>query len=304
MSLSKLTKNQTGFVFLFVYLLTMIVGFALYLVGISLSIPAVALLFVVDVVMTLIIFGVGSIIKNASLYDPYWSVIPLFFILIYIPIYGTFTDFKNILLIIAITVWSIRLTYNWWKNWKGFEEQDWRYDMLKEKNKKIYPLTNLMGIHMIPTIVVYLQMICVFEIVVYGTLNFGYYVGFLMSLAAPVIQWFADKQMYDFRLNNKGKKKVINTGLWRFSRHPNYFGELLFWVGIYAMYLFGSQTFNFFILLPLSMIALFVFVSVPMMEKKLINRPGYKEYKEHVSMIIPFFSSLPKEEDARSKSNS
>ncbi|MBN2876923.1 MAG: DUF1295 domain-containing protein, partial [Bacilli bacterium] len=165
MNLNKLNKRQSGLVFLFIYLFTMFVGLMVYFLGIFLWIPPWFLFLVIDIVMTVIIFLIGNLINNASLYDPYWSVIPLFFLLLFIPVYGGLIGHWHLLLLlIAVAVWSVRLTYNWWKNWEGFQKQDWRYDSLKEKSQKWYPIINLVGIHLVPTIVVYFQMLVIFRI--------------------------------------------------------------------------------------------------------------------------------------------
>jgi steroid 5-alpha reductase family enzyme len=95
--------------------------------------------------------------------------------------------------------------------------------------------------------------------------------------------------MYIFKTNNKENKKIIDVGIWRYSRHPNYFGELLFWIGVYVIYLAFSRTIDYHIIFPVIMILLFVFISIPMMENKLKNREGYQEYKKKVSCLIPFF---------------
>lgn len=283
-----LSKKQSGIIFLLVYAFAMIVGLLIVLLGRN-SIEPVLLMFIADVAMTIIIYLIGIKLKNASLYDPYWSVIPVFIIAVWMIAYHHALNITTILLILVIVIWASRLTYNWWKNWVGFKNQDWRYDLLREKNKKLYPMTNLFGIHLIPTFVVFLQMINVYAIVQEDSINAIFIVGAFFSLVAPIIQFIADKQMYDFRNDKQKTVKVINTGLWRFTRHPNYFGELLFWVGIYVMYFSFKMSLDLYILFPISMILLFVFISVPMMEKKLIVRPGYKDYIKHVSMIIPFF---------------
>jgi steroid 5-alpha reductase family enzyme len=95
--------------------------------------------------------------------------------------------------------------------------------------------------------------------------------------------------MRRFRKAHVGEKKCIDEGLWRLSRHPNYFGEVTVWWGLYIM-LFGlTYQFDLYILAPLSMTLLFVFISIPMMEKKILKtRPEYKLYQEQVSMLVPF----------------
>lgn len=294
MKLNQLSKGQSGLVILMVYLLAMSLGMIVYFLSLAFFFSPVWGMLAADVVMTLIVYLIGLAFKNASLYDPYWSVMPPFMALLWALTLSRLGATHIVILMLVMMVWAIRLTYNWWKNWHGFAEQDWRYDMLRDKNVKLYPMTNLVGIHMVPTLVVFFQMIVVYRILLFASFNIGFLVGALIALAAPIIQYFSDRQMYEFRQKNSQTKKVINTGLWRFSRHPNYFGELLFWVAIYVMYLLGSKTLDWAFLAPLSMIALFVFISVPMMEKKLAGRPGYDEYKASVSMIIPFF---PKKSD-------
>ena len=198
-------------------------------------------------------------------------------------------DLTTVLLIVGIMLWAIRLTYNWWKNWTGFKEQDWRYDLIKEKTTKYYLLSNFGAIHLIPTLVVYIQLINAYEVIIKGgSINIWIILGFILMLFATTIQFLADKQMYEFRQNRDSKSQIIDRGIWLYSRHPNYLGELSIWVGVYLMYLGISKTLDMNILYPLAMIALFLFISIPMMEKKLDNRPGFNDYKKQVSMLIPY----------------
>lgn len=294
MDFTKMTKKQSGLLILVVYALTMLLGLGIIAFGNRQAWSPIMTMLVADIIMTIVIYLLGLVIKNASLYDPYWSVIPLFIIIVWYIKYLNSLSLNHVLLLLAVLLWAVRLTYNWWKNWEGFEYQDWRYDMLRDKNTRLYPLTNLFGIHMLPTLIVFIQMVNVYNQLAEQGINLVFLVGFVFSMAAPVIQFIADKQMYQFRTQRKDNEQIINVGLWRFSRHPNYFGELLFWVGIYIMYLSFQMQIDVYIIFPILMIALFVFVSVPMMEKKISDRPGYDHYKENVSMIIPFFNKNKK----------
>ncbi len=290
MNLGDLTKKQSGVIFLIVYGLTLLFGLVIMFLGARYGANFIVTMLIADILMTLVIYLVGLIIKNASLYDPYWSVIPFFIVLFWAVSFQGFSLKMNaILLILVVGIWSFRLTRNWWINWTGFTHQDWRYDMLREKSPKMYPITNLFGIHMIPTIVVFVQLINGYGILLENTINIVFVIGAIISLAAPLIQYISDKQMLEFRQTNVDKTQTINTGLWRFSRHPNYFGELIFWIGIYIMYFSYSMVIDLNILFPVSMILLFVFISIPIMEKRLTNREGYYDYKKSVSMLIPFF---------------
>ncbi len=288
MNLEKLTRKQSGLLILIVYMLTLSIGLTSYIVGLSMIENPLISMFIADVIMTAIIYLIGCVIKNASLYDPYWSVIPPFMVLVWGLYEGLLGSLKGVLILVVISFWAIRLTHNWWKNWVGFAHQDWRYDLLRDINPKLYPLTNLIGIHFVPTLVVFIQLPAVYYAMKSSTLNIWIFIGLFLSFIAPIIQFIADYQMRVFRESKHDAGTIINSGLWRFSRHPNYFGELLFWVGIYIIYFGSTLVVNFFILAPLSMIALFEFISVPMMEKKLLSRVGYDDYRKQVSRIFPF----------------
>lgn len=287
MDIKSFSKNQTIWIFVVVYLLAIFVGSAILLYGVRNNHSVILSTLVANVVMTLIVFFFSNITKNASVYDPYWSLMPIVIVIQWLLIYENLSA-NVILLLLAVLVWGIRLTYNWWKNWTGFKHQDWRYTHLYNQAPKVYFITNLMGIHMIPTLVVYAQLINAHDIMQFQGVSIVFIIGLIISLMAAVIQFIADKQMYDFRTSNQKTKSCIDYGLWKYSRHPNYLGELLFWIGIYIMYLSHVRTIDINIAYPLLMILLFVFISIPMMEKKLANREGYSEYKQRVSMLLPF----------------
>ncbi len=288
MKIKDIDKGTSVTIILAIYLFTIVLGLFIYYLCLGLDMSPLLAIFIADVVMTVFIFLIGLLIKNASLYDPYWSVLPAFLYVFWMITQGGINNLANSLILLVLLVWGIRLTYNWWKNWEGFSKQDWRYSLLEESNRKLYPITNLFGIHLIPTVVVFLQLINIFEI---GrpSMNLGFFIGIAIAFIAPIIQLIADRQMFEFREKNYEKKAVIDQGLWKYSRHPNYFGELLFWVGIYIIYLSNAGQIDYHIIFPIAMISLFVFISIPMMEKKLNGRQGYQEYKQNVSMIIPFF---------------
>ena len=111
-------------------------------------------LLIADIVATTVVFAFSLIFKNASVYDPYWSVQPIV-ILVGIAIFSQLDTLK-IIVLCAVCLWGVRLTANWAYTFKNMQHQDWRYTMLKEKTKKFYPLINYLGIHLFPTIVVYL----------------------------------------------------------------------------------------------------------------------------------------------------
>ena len=106
------------------------------------------LLLVADVAATVIVFTFSLIFRNASVYDPYWSVQPPVILSVALIRCGG-TGFCWILFA-AVLLWGLRLTANWAYNFTGFDYQDWRYTMLKEKTGPAYPLINFLGLHFAP----------------------------------------------------------------------------------------------------------------------------------------------------------
>jgi len=295
-------RRKSLWMLLGMYLLAVIIGMGIYLLLEKVILDPVWLMLVVDVVMTLVIWGFGLLIGNASTYDPYWSVIPPLMLLGWIIVLKVPFTFPVALMTVAVCFWAARLTYNWFINWQDFSYQDWRYTMIRAKNPKLWFLANLFGINLMPTLIVFIQMIGSYRFLTLAPkFNLVILFGFMLAILAAAIQFVSDRQMLDFRYRNKSTKKCIDEGLWRFSRHPNYFGEVLMWWAVWTMYAGASGRIDFQILAPILMTALFLFISIPMMEKKiLLTRPEYRDYMRQVSVLVPFFrrhaDSVPESE--------
>lgn len=248
--------------------------------------------FMADVAATVVVWFSGLLFRNASLYDPYWSVAPLVILPLWLwTSHGT-AGISGILFLIAIYVWGLRLTYNWANRWQGLSHQDWRYTMLRDKNPRLYFLTNLMGINLMPTVLVFLGMAPVYYAAnAGGEAGILTYVGFAICIGAAVVQAVSDRQMEAFKSSRSSRDDNINTGLWHLSRHPNYLGEVSFWWGIWLMQMGVTPVWPT-VIGPAAITLLFVFVSIPMMERHVAeSRPGYEDYQKKVPMLIPFTKS-------------
>jgi len=252
--------------------------------------------FIADIVATVVVWLFGILLKNSSVYDPYWSVIPIFIALFWIIYKGDGFSIVDILFLAAFFIWGTRLTVNWVKRWEGLDHQDWRYTMLKNKSPRFWFFTNLFGINLIPTLIVFACMIPVYYGVLQGSsYNALSFIGFIICVGAVAVQSLSDRQMDHFR-SNCDPGENIDEGFWKYSRHPNYFGEVLFWWGIYLISLSVTMQMWFMIIGPIAMTLLFMFISIPMMEDHIMSsRPGYSEYKNKVSMIIPWARKQVKE---------
>ncbi|MBR2070047.1 MAG: DUF1295 domain-containing protein [Clostridia bacterium] len=241
-------------------------------------------LLIADVFATVITFVFSVLFKNASVYDPYWSVQPIVIVFAF-AFYNSIT-LPKILLLIAIAFWGVRLTANWAVNFYGLNYQDWRYTMLKEKTGVFYPIINFTGIHMVPTLIVYACTLpAVYVILSDMPITPIAICCFALSVIAVVIQGSADYQMYKFRLNKTSM--FINVGLWKYSRHPNYFAEILMWwsVALFAVSVLGFKW--YLILGAILNNLLFLFVSIPLADGKQSKKEGFEDYKKSTRMLLP-----------------
>ena len=290
-------KNRTVslFVIFLIYVLASFCGIFAYNYfsaedGLNLTYPAA--LFLADVLATVVVFFFSLIFRNASVYDPYWSVQPPVILTVaLVKMYerngceGGGAFLMAWLLFSAVLFWALRLTANWAYNFKSFEYQDWRYVMLKEKSGRFYGFINFTGIHLFPTCVVYLcilpAVVAIKEGAVFKPLCAFFIV---LSFFAAIFQGIADIQMHKFRKSGKGG--FIRTGLWKYSRHPNYACEILMWWGI-AFASVISLGGRFWLLAGAAVNTLmFLFVSIPMADKRQSRKPGFEEYKKQTRMLI------------------
>lgn len=245
-------------------------------------------LLLADVFATVVVFIFSLIFANASVYDPYWSVQPPVILGVVLIKCGASLFAWSVFA--AVLLWGLRLTANWVYNFKSFEYQDWRYTMLKEKTGRLYPLVNFLGIHLFPTLVVYLCIVpAVITVHEGATLNFFSAPFLLLSFIAPVFQGIADIQMHRFR-NDKSPDRgnFIRTGLWKKSRHPNYACEILMWWGIAWACFFSmpvSEASWFLLCGALINNLMFLFISIPMADKRQSLKPGFDEYKKATRML-------------------
>jgi steroid 5-alpha reductase family enzyme len=241
-------------------------------------------LLLADVAATVFVWIMGLVYKNVSVYDPYWSVAPPVMFTAWAIFKGCWTV-PVTLLLIAVWYWGIRLTGNWAYTFKGLGHEDWRYTRYRETQPPfLFHITNFFGLNMMPTLLVFACMLPGFGLFNAESANWLTWLGFAVSLSAASIQLIADTQIHRFR--DSHPHQFCNVGLWKHGRHPNYFGEITMWWGVWVMYasIFGI---DWHVLAPISMTCLFLFISIPMMERRqLENKPGYADYRKSTRILI------------------
>jgi len=240
-------------------------------------------------IATIVVYLASIIYKNSSFYDPFWSVvpIPIVFYIAFWPVSKNLDYEKIVLFIIPILFWGIRLTFNWVRRWEGLNDEDFRYVDLK--SLKFSKLIDFFGIHIYPTLQVNLSLLPTY----YGlsistnTANIWLYLASLFTFMAVILELVSDNQLWNFKKDKLNNDKFIDTGLWKFSRHPNYLGEVLYWWGIFFMLLSVDNSYWFLFICPLSMNLMFSLITCSMMDKRsLEKREGFKEYMNKTNQLI------------------
>jgi steroid 5-alpha reductase family enzyme len=249
---------------------------------------------IADISATVIIFIFSIIYKNSSIYDPYWSVVPPVIAIYLMQLFPAGDQFRQLTILALVLFWSIRLTLNWYRGWKGIRDQDWRYTSIAEKTGKWFWPVSFAGIHFMPTIFVFLGCLPLwFSLSSVSPFNALDILAALLTFSAIVLEWVSDEQLLRFRKKSDGNS-FIRSGIWNYSRHPNYLGEISFWAGMFLFVIsstgLSSFTGYWTVAGLVSMIILFKFISIPLMEKRNQSRKsGYDEYVIQVPALLPRF---------------
>ncbi len=270
----------------------------------------VAIAAAADFAATVAIFGFSLAFRNSSFYDPYWSIAPpiLFGYWVYAAgspgiylagspgIYLAGSPGGDLLRRSAcftlVAIWALRLTYNWARGWRGLSHEDWRYIDLKEKTGPLYWLVSFVGIHMMPTVLVFLGCLPIYTVVSAASRPFGALdaVAIVVTGTAIALEAAADEQLRAFVTTRRSSSDLLTGGLWALSRHPNYFGEICFWWGIFLFGLAADPTSWWTGIGALSITILFRFVSLPMIETRMLaNKPAYAAQVERTNLLVPWF---------------
>jgi len=168
--------------------------------------------------------------------------------------------------------------------------EDWRYPQLRDGAGRFELVVDLMAIHVVPTLVVFLGLVPAYAVVARPGRGLDWldWVALVIGLAAPVLQFVADDQMRRF-IRTRQPGQAMDGGLWAWSRHPNYFGEVSFWCALALFGIAGAPGDWWWLIVgAVAMIALFEGASIPLMEKRsLARRPAYADVIARVPRLVP-----------------
>lgn len=193
-----------------------------------------------------------------------------------------------ILMALLVTIWGVRLSRHIFLRWLRSPQEDKRYIELRRNWPthartlqvfvRIYLVQALLASVISLPVIAFIVARPVFDVFVV--------IGFVIWAVGIGIEATADRQLRAFISKPKNKGQLMTLGLWEYSRHPNYFGEMLLWWGVGIMGL--GQVYGLWGLIgPLVISLLLRFVSgVPLAEKAMSNKPGWKEYKARTSVLF------------------
>ena len=243
------------------------------------------------VVYFTIFFVIAQILKNNSIVDIGWGlgfVVLSVYSLIYTSITSTLT-FTQIIITILVGLWGLRLfTYIGIRNFK--KPEDFRYIQMRKKwgQKNVF-MKAYFKVFMAQAAFMFIISLPILS--AYTTTknanSIFLILGIVVFLIGLIFESVGDYQLRTFVKNINNKGHIMQSGLWKYTRHPNYFGETLIWWGIWIIVL-SLPYFYISIISPVLITFLLLFVSgVPLLEKKYKNNPEFQEYAKRTSIFFP-----------------
>lgn len=237
-----------------------------------------------------------SVIRHdVSLVDSLWSLLFLLGAGAYMHTHGSIADTgpRAMLLLGLVLIWALRLSvYLTWRNWG--QPEDHRYQAIRARNEPGFAFKSLYLVFGLQTVLAWIIAAPLFAALGHSTpLGWLDAAGVLFWLVGFVFETVGDAQLARFKSNPAQRGRVLDTGLWHYTRHPNYFGEALLWWGYFLIALAAGGWWTLYA--PLLMTVLLLKVSgVALLEKDIgERRPAYADYMRRTPAFLPWF---PKEQ--------
>jgi steroid 5-alpha reductase family enzyme len=191
-------------------------------------------------------------------------------------------------LYVLVTAWGLRLSLHIYLRSRN-KPEDFRYRQWREAWGKTFYWRSYLQVYLLQAFFLFVISSPIILASVSSSIDWSWFtsIGIGVWLVGFFFQTVADYQLSVFVRQRKDKSEIIQSGLWKYSRHPNYFGEILMWWGIFIIILplkYGV----FFIISPLTLSVLLIFVSgVPMLEKKYEGNAAFQAYKKRTPAVLP-----------------
>jgi steroid 5-alpha reductase family enzyme len=280
-----------------IYLLIFVITIAVATQGFTeLNLDGLLLVFLITWGYFTVIFVVAQIMKNNSIVDLGWG--PGFVIGSWVSlILREQPTVLSYIITIFITIWGLRLGIRITKrNWG--KPEDFRYANWRKEWGKNVVIIAFFRVFMIQAIINFIVGSASYTIILYNQFDFNnfsqliVYLGLVVALIGLFFEVVGDEQLR--RHIQKGTRSLMKDGLWSMTRHPNYFGEIMIWVGLYVSGLVlladSSVPIVFYLALvisPIIMSTVLIKISTPLLEKNMEKYDGWEKYCENTPMIFP-----------------
>jgi steroid 5-alpha reductase family enzyme len=248
---------------------------------------------VADAVATVVVFAFSLTLDNSSMYDPYWSVAPIPIVVYWAMAPGgaDAVALRQGLLVLLVAAWGLRLTANQLARWHGLGDEDYRYVDIRRKTGKLYWPASLVSLHFFPTAWVFLGLLAAWPALNGPGRPLGWLdaLGVAVTAGAIALEAVSDLQLRRFMTSRRERSAMLDTGLWAWCRHPNYLGEMGFWWGLWILGYAAQPGWWWTAVGPLSITLLFVFISVPMKDRRMLaNHPEWATRMKRIPAFLPF----------------
>jgi len=232
-------------------------------------------------------FVLSLVKKRNDVADVAWGL--GFVLLVWVSFFGGGVESsRGILVGLLVSIWGIRLAWHIHARNKGRAE-DYRYAKWREEWGKWFYLRSYMQVYLLQGILLFLIVLPILLInkSISTGLNYLDFIGVAVWLVGFIFESVGDAQLARFIKDKNNKGKLMQSGLWRYTRHPNYFGEVTMWWGIGIIAL-SVPNGIYGIIGPLTITFLILKVSgIPMLEKKMEENTEFVEYKKRTSIFFP-----------------
>ena len=231
-------------------------------------------------------WGISLLLRDVSIVDSLWSLMIAITSIAYLFLTSEI-GLRGYVILCLVWVWAIRLSvYITWRNW-GTDE-DYRYREIRKNNEPNFEVKSLyiiFGLQAFAASIVSLSLLA--GIIGQSEIGWLDFFGLLVWVIGFLFESVSDYQLAHFRSKPINKNQVFDRGLWRYTRHPNYFGDFCVWWGFY-LFALGSGGW-WAIISPLFMSFLLLkFSGVSVLEKTIkIRRPAYAEYLDSTNKFFP-----------------
>jgi steroid 5-alpha reductase family enzyme len=225
-------------------------------------------------------YGLSIYKKRNDIADIAWGM--GFILVAFFNLFTGYLSFQSLIIVFLTTIWGGRLAFHIYLRNKN-KKEDSRYKQFK--NSPYLKVFMLQGLFML---LISTPIIFISHIDAYGWTNLNT-IGLWIWCIGFYFEAVADSELKEFLINPKNKGKIMDQGLWKYSRHPNYFGEVTMWWGIWLISFYNLNSL-FAIIGPLTITTLILFVSgIPLLEKKYQGNKLFENYKKKTNIFIPWF---------------